>query len=36
MKHSMGDYISVHQKFKRTIWKHPLGNEFDMIVSMCV
>lgn len=31
-----GDYISVHQEFKRNIWKHPLGNDFDMVVSACV
>lgn len=35
MKQRIGGYISVHQKFKITIWKHPMGKDFDM-VSVCV
>lgn len=35
MKQSTANCISVHQKFNRTIWTHPLGNEFDM-VRVCV
>lgn len=32
MQESKANCISVHQKFNRTISKHPLGNELDMVL----
>lgn len=33
MTQSAADYISVHQKFKETIWKHPSGDGLTWLLA---